>query len=136
MTDVADGPLARRWNVASDLGDALDHIIDRIFILPGLYILLRYLFGIPLIVALILEVVTIIIGLSVAWKRRKGIRTNQFPNRFGKNSYIFLIVTVCMVCLAVKWQPYWHSFSYVANGALCIAIVLRIASLIKYFRKT
>jgi len=135
MTDVFDGPLARRWNVATELGDMLDHGIDRIFAIPVFYILFRYLFWVPFLIAIVFEATTISVALSVAWKRRQGIKTNPFPNAFGKTSFILLIVTACIICLAAKWQPYWHVFSYVANGALGLAIVLRITSLIKYFRK-
>jgi len=136
MTDILDGAFARRWNVVSRLGDTLDHTVDKFFTAPGYYILWYYFWGIPVVIISLFEITTIIIGLNVLWKCRKGIKTNQFPNIFGKISYGFLVGTVCVVCLAVKWQPYWHSFFWVANGTVGLAILLRIASLIKYFRKT
>jgi len=133
MSDIVDGALARRWHVESSLGDTLDHLIDKVFVLPGGYILFKHLLGIPFGILAGLELITIVIGIRVYFQRNKGIKTKKFPNIFGKVAYGFLIGALCVTLVSVKWTPYWSTFRCVVNACLLIAISLRTVSLVKYF---
>ena len=134
ISDILDGALARRWHVESSLGDTLDHAIDKVFVLPGAYILFKHFLGVPFGILAGLELITIVIGIKIYFQRKKGIKTKKFPNIFGKVAYGFLIGAVCVTLVSAKWPPYWPAFRYVVNSCLLIAIGLRIISLVKYFK--
>ena len=72
LTDMADGFIARRFNMVSDLGKALDPVADKLTQIAMLVCLLtRFpLVWLPLIVLLLKEITDAVMGLVVI--RRRG----------------------------------------------------------------
>jgi len=135
MTDVIDGPLARRWGVESKLGNVLDHAIDKIYILPAVYILWLHLLGPLLIAVLVAEIVVIGIALKRFFGKSYIASDRVWPNWPGKISYGFVAGAAIVVLIAAKWAVYWPAFAVLANLAIGVAILLRLVSFYQYFSR-
>ena len=136
LTDPFDGMLARRLDAKTDFGHFADHIIDKLYIPPLVYILILHLWPIHfwkpmLLIALIAElwIVYISITNTSLWKDKE-----RWPNRPGKLCFGFLTGTG-LVPLCFVQTPLWPIFQWVAYASLIIGIGLRVASLYLYYRK-
>ncbi len=126
LTDVLDGQIARRFNMVSDLGKALDPIADKItqvcivLCLAFTYPLLWYLLGI----CVFREISMGVMGLITIRK------TNKVPGArwYGKVSTVVLYSSALALLLFPK-MPGWLS-----TGLILLCMVCVTMALVLYFR--
>jgi len=133
LTDIADGFLARLWKVESKFGDILDHVADRVMILPAIYLLIIFMWGWPLIIWLCFELT--VIGLSgyLLVTGQVEAEIDNWPNWPGKLSYVIAAIAI-MVMLVTANLSIWSGVCLVVNILLLVSVLLRSISLAKYFQ--
>lgn len=126
LTDIADGFIARRWNLVSDLGKALDPIADKLTQIATMACLVSrfpYLW-LPLLVLVVKEVFTGIMSLiavrrsgqvlSADWHGKlctallygtMGLHMlwSSIPETVGK-----LLMVLCMAVMGLSGLLYWY----------------------------
>ena len=126
LTDVIDGRIARRFNMVSDLGKALDPIADKLTQgALAVCLALRY----PLLWALaawlvVKEVTTGILGLMLV-KRERPVHSAKWH---GKVCTALLYGSM-MLMLLVPGLPTW-----VANTLIVLCLVMMTVSFVMYLR--
>lgn len=133
ITDILDGLLARAWQVESKLGNLLDHVADKVMLLPAFYLLVKHLAGWQLFAYLALEVITIIISLEMLAKGKIKAFIPYWPNWPGKISYVSLAIVTLILLVFRQWEGCWDSFERLTEIILIIGIGLRIWSIAEYF---
>ena len=126
LTDVLDGRIARRFNMVSDLGKALDPIADKltqviiVLCLAFTYPLLWYLLGI----CVFREICMGVMGLITIRK------TEQVPSArwYGKVSTVVLYASA-LALLLFPGMPGWLSTALIILCMVCVSMTL-----ILYFR--
>lgn len=123
LTDVLDGQIARRFNMISDLGKALDPVADK---LTQVCVVLCLAFSYPLL--------WILLGLCVVRETCMGIlgyltikKTNKVPGArwFGKISTIVLYATALSL-LVFPQMPGWLSRLLIFLCIFCVALALTL----------
>lgn len=121
LTDVLDGRIARRFNMVSDLGKALDPLADK---LTQVSIVLCLAFTKPLL--------WVLLGICVVREPCMGIlgyitirKTNQVPSArwYGKVSTVVLYTTA-LVLLVFPNIPSWLSYTLIGLSIFCVASAL------------
>lgn len=124
VTDVLDGFIARRFNMISDLGKALDPVADKLTQLAMLFCLVtRFpLMLVPLIVLLVKEIASGIMGLLVI--RKTGAVHGAVWH--GKVTTVLLYLTMVVHVL-------WYKIPELASDCMIIACVgMMLLSLVLY----
>lgn len=124
VTDVLDGFIARRFNMISDLGKALDPIADKLTQLAMLFCLLtRFpLMLLPLIVLMVKEAASGIMGLLVI--RKTGAVHGAVWH--GKVTTVLLYLTMVVHVL-------WYKIPELASDCMIIACVgMMVLSMVLY----
>jgi cardiolipin synthase len=132
LTDIADGFLARLWGVQTKFGNILDHVADRIMILPAIYLLIIHMWGWPLIIWLCFEFVAIGLSAYLFITNQIEAKIDNWPNWPGKFSYVIMAIAI-MAMLTTLNLSIWAEMHLVINIFLFLSIILRTISLIKYF---
>ncbi|HQZ85919.1 MAG TPA: CDP-alcohol phosphatidyltransferase family protein, partial [Actinomycetota bacterium] len=140
ITDWLDGYLARRWNQITRVGQLLDPIADRLYILATLFgLLLRDI--IPLWLVILLVSRDVLMAVVLAALKRRGI--TGLPVHFiGKAAtfnllYAFPLLllgdgsgTIAEVCRVFGWAfAIWGTALYWWAGALYLEQARRILAL-------
>jgi len=127
LTDFLDGYIARRFNQQSRLGELLDPLADRLYILATL-IGLTYREIIPVFLIVTLVARDLILAIQIAWLRRKGFP--PIPVIFlGKAATMNLLYAFPLLLWAsgveITWLTggawafaIWGSTLYVITGLL------------------
>lgn len=127
LTDLADGFIARRWNLVSNLGKFLDPLADKLLI-SSMLIMLVALGWVQAWIAII------IIGREITVTGLRAIAADQghvlAADSFGKLKAILQVVALCPLILHYQWwgldpQP-------IGQALLYIALVLTVFSGAKY----
>lgn len=124
ITDVLDGFIARRFNMISDLGKALDPVADKLTQLAMLVCLVtRFpLMLVPLVVLLVKEIASGIMGLLVI--RKTGAVYGAVWH--GKVTTVLLYLTMVVHVL-------WYKIPELASDCMIIACVgMMLLSLVLY----
>lgn len=125
-TDVADGFVARKFNMVSDLGKILDPMADKltqiaiVICLTVHYSLMKILAA----VFILKELVMIALGL-LTMKRTDTVNSSKW---YGKATTVFMYFTLMLLILVPKIPM------QAANTMICICIVLILFSLLMYMR--
>ena len=121
LTDVLDGRIARRYNMVSDLGKALDPLADKLTQV-----------SIVLCLALSRPLMWVLLGICVVREPCMGIlgyitikKTNQVPSArwYGKVSTVVLYTTA-LTLLVFSDIPHWLSCTLVGLSIFCVASAL------------
>jgi len=129
LSDLFDGIIARKLKAITRFGYYFDHIVDFFLLASVIYVAL-YRFNYVLSVAfIILEIGVLVVSLI-----RIIIKDNttQWPNNWGRTSYGFVGVAVCIVLLIGKYSIY---FSFLANLVFAIGVALRFISLVIWYKE-
>lgn len=127
VTDIADGFIARRWNLISDFGKALDPVADKLTQIATLWCLLSrfpYMW-LPLIVLMVKEVFTGIMGL-VAIKKSGQVKGADWH---GKVCTALLYATMG---LHILWSNIPAGLSMFLM-LLCMAVML-LSGILYWYR--
>ncbi len=102
-TDLLDGVIARRLNQCSDLGRAMDPVIDKINVLAvSLYMVISPEYHFPpwyFVLILMRELLLMIGGLTVIGKKRIVMESNK-PGK--RSAFVNGLVVLCFI---MDWQP-------------------------------
>ena len=124
LTDVADGIIARKFHLVSDLGKILDPIADKltqaalIFCLISKYELMLWLF----IFFAVKEITMGISGLIVI-KKKDVVNSAQW---FGKLATVVLYTVMILLFLFPDISTTW------ANGMILLCAAVLLLSMVKY----
>lgn len=132
ITDIADGIIARKFNMVSDFGKAFDPVADKLTQIAMLFCLVTRFPGmaLPLVLLVIKEVFAAITGLMMV---KKGIVIGA--DRHGKVTTALLYGTMLIHLAWVNISP---AASHILTGA-CTAMILLSGTLyairnLKYLR--
>jgi len=98
VTDAVDGFIARRFNVRTELGAALDPFADK-FLLVSAYIALAAKGFIPIWLMVPVIIKDSILLTGVAALKSSGRKVKIVPSVFGKATTVFQITTVVYAML-------------------------------------
>ncbi|AEE96872.1 CDP-alcohol phosphatidyltransferase family protein [Mahella australiensis] len=120
LSDVLDGYIARHYNMISDLGKILDPIADKAMLLAMLFALssVGLIPWIVFIIVLVREGITAL-GAYILYKNKKVVAYSRW---YGKAAAVIFYIAIVAVVFDV---PY-------ASVVLTIAVMLNVASLVKY----
>lgn len=123
LTDMLDGYLARKYNLISVFGTAMDPFADKLML-----IMVMICFGIkgllPLWIIIFIiakELIMIFTGLYFYFKKERYVIAS---NIFGKSATMFIFLTI----LGILWNPEIKIFVYF----IYIAVVMKIIAFISY----
>lgn len=126
LTDIADGIIARKFDMVSDFGKILDPIADKLT-QAALIICLatRYKLMIPLMIEFaIRELIMLVLGY-LAIKKKDKVNSSQW---FGKFTTVMMYAVMSVLVLFPK-IPLWC-----ANTMIVLCAVTMLASFILYAR--
>ncbi|MBU1469636.1 MAG: CDP-alcohol phosphatidyltransferase family protein [candidate division Zixibacteria bacterium] len=124
LSDILDGVIARRFNMASDLGRILDPLADKIC--TGILVVTLYLYadfplwGVLLIVA---RDISVLLFSLMAIRKTAFILPSNMIGKFAALSWGLAIAI------------YIIDFSVLKTPILAIAVILLIASAVSYLRQ-
>jgi len=140
LTDLYDGMLARKWNVASKFGAMADPLMDKVFYLVVFPTLLWLLGRQPgedahALLMLVLTVLYILRDQWVTFLRSVGALFNADcgANWLGKLRTAVSFPVACVIYVYVSLQPFFlpRSLIYALEAAL---IILNLWSIVVYTR--
>lgn len=149
LTDLIDGLIARRLNIKSDFGSALDRLRDKVFICPLLIILAWHypesLNSASIVVetltkALIVVIILLESLLLITWLIGIIKKLDVSSNQYGriKMFYEFLVVMLWLISLTVKKYLGFsliHFSVYLIDLIMIVTVYLAIRSLEGYYQK-
>ena len=124
ITDLIDGPIARKLNVTTKFGYYSDHIIDFVLLVPIFYVLLKFLGVIVFVLFLILEIAVLYVSYLKIFRKISA----KWPNNPGRLSFGILGGATCATLFFVSTSC-WPVFSILIKSALIISLLLRLLSL-------
>jgi CDP-diacylglycerol--glycerol-3-phosphate 3-phosphatidyltransferase len=129
LTDLADGIIARRYNLVTNLGKFLDPLADKLLVASALIMLVKLGWVEAWIAITILSRETLVTGL-------RAIASDQglviAADKYGKLKTILQLVAICPLLLHYRW---WN-FDPVPLGQVLIyvALILTLFSGANYLR--
>jgi len=124
LTDIADGAIARRFNMVSDFGKVFDPIADKLT--QGTLILCLSTRYRGMFVLLALFALREISLLTMGYKTLKKTNSINSAKWYGKLS-TFLLYVVMMLLILFPAIPLW-----IANTLICLCCAAVLFSLILY----
>ena len=126
LTDIADGIIARKFNMVSDFGKIFDPVADKLT-QAALIICLatRYKLMIPLIIEFALREIAMLILGYLAIRKKDKVNSSQW---FGKLTTVMVYVVMSVLILFPR-IPLWC-----ANTMIGICGITMLASFIMYAR--
>ena len=123
-TDMIDGRLARRWNIASPVGGVIDHGSDAFFVVVTIGCL-SYVGPTPLVLA------PLIAGAFIQYFLDSGVTRNRslggsWLGRVNGIAY-FVLVGICTVQAGLAWQLLGDSWVRAIGLALVATTVASMA---------
>ena len=133
VSDLIDGPIARRLEQATTLGTRIDHTADFVFVFIGLMSLaLRD----GSVVPVVLPVVQLCAFLEYAYTGPQS-HTSLLPSRLGKyNGILYFVVvvsTTTQYAFQLNWIPsdFIYGFCWLLVASTILSMAIRIAARIR-----
>lgn len=125
VSDILDGIIARKFDMVTSVGKALDPIADKLTLLTLLVILCFYLRSLPIIILCVLFVVKEVImgieGLVVI----KKTGTTYSANALGKATTVVLYINI-LLHLLFSNMPFWLSYTIIGISMLLVCLSLGV----------
>ncbi len=140
LSDVLDGLIARKFNMVSDLGKALDPVADKLTQIAMLFCLVfryRYML-IPLLLLTVKEIVAGTTGIAVI-RATNEVRSAEWHGKVATFSlYVMMIMHLMWPVIAPPDIPVAVSVISVAvtTGVIAMSFVLYTARNIRLIRQT
>ena len=125
VSDVADGFIARRFNMVSDLGKALDPVADKLTQFAMLLCLVSrfpYLL-IPFALLLVKEIVAAVTGMAVI-KATNMVRGAEWHGKLATSSLYIMMILHLIWPVFANGEPILPVVSYISVGIATAAILL------------
>lgn len=129
ITDLIDGPIARKLQAITRFGYFFDHIVDYVLFVPMIYLILQHLWLYLGVYFLVFQIGAVLISFIRLVIKDKTL----WPNNFGRTSYGFLGASVCVLLFFFS-SGLWQYFFFLANILLGIATTLRLISLLVFYK--
>ena len=126
LTDLADGKIARKYNLVTNFGKFMDPLADKLLVCSALIILIQ-LGRIPAWVVLIIIAREFIITGFRTVASDKGVVIAA--SYWGKYKTTFQMIMICLMIANIGW------LSIVTDIIMWIALALTIVSLLDYLYK-
>jgi phosphatidylglycerophosphate synthase len=128
LTDVFDGPVARKFNTVTRFGDGFDHVVDSI--MAGLFLYQGYTLLENTLFWLLFFSQIVTMGVSIN-HFMAGIKQG-WPNAWGRTSFILLVIAMCLRMVTINSAD--EIMGYELSALLIMsALVLRAWSLKEYW---
>lgn len=130
LTDIADGIIARKFNMTSDFGKILDPIADKLTQAALIICLIsKYKLMIPLIIEFIVrEFIMLILG-HITIRRKDSVNSSQW---FGKLTTVMLYAVMMILILF----PQIHLWAANTLIAMCgVAMLLSFIGYARFYKK-
>lgn len=137
VSDLIDGPIARRFKQATNLGTRIDHTADFAFVFIGLVSLALYDGS---AVPLLLPVFQLCAFLEYAYTGPQT-HTSLLPSRLGKYNGILYFVVVVTTTTQYAFQLHWipsdliFGFCWLLVASTIASIALRVMARIRKTRE-
>ncbi len=129
ITDALDGYIARRWNMATNLGAFLDSVADKLVVCSAIVVLVAF-DRVDMLVALIIVGREIAITALREWMSKIGAAASVKVNWFGKIKAIFQMVAIPMLLF---YDPFLGlPIAAIGTVLIWIAAALTIYSMCVY----
>jgi CDP-diacylglycerol--glycerol-3-phosphate 3-phosphatidyltransferase len=128
LTDMADGYLARRWEITTTLGAFLDSVADKVLVVGSLVVLIE-------VGRAWSWAAFIIIGREMAVMGLRGVaaleRSKVPPSLWGKSKTVvqFWAIGLAMLRLSSEWGPL-----FLDEWLMLVAVAVTLISAWDYFR--
>jgi cardiolipin synthase len=130
LTDVADGWIARRWNLATRAGAWLDPVADKV-LAGALYICLAVSDAVPVwLVWLVFgrdALILLLAAFALAFTRLR----NFPPSVWGKLTTIVQVTTVAVAIARRAWP--WPAFDAAFDALVLVTAAATVGSGVHYF---
>lgn len=130
ITDVADGAIARKFNLITDFGKLVDPLADKLTQIATLIaIVVKGIIPIWILSIFIIKEIVMICGASFLY----GRQTVVFSKWYGKLATVVLYIAMFLSML-IKQFNLTEIYAQINNYLYYIAIACTIFSLVMYFR--
>ena len=124
LTDVADGIIARKFHLVSDLGKILDPIADKLTQAALIFCLIsKYEWMLWLLIFFAVKEITMGISGLIVIKKKDVVNSAQW---FGKLSTVVLYTVMILLFLFPDISTTW------ANGMILLCAAVLLLSMVKY----
>jgi len=137
LTDMADGKIARKYNLVTDFGKFMDPLADKMLVISALICLVESMRIAAFIVIIIVAREFIISGFRlIAVEKGKVIAASWW----GKFKTTFQMIMVVLMIADVDYSlsanaSFGEAYSILTNVIMVIAVALTIISLVDYLVK-
>ena len=130
ITDVADGAIARKFNLITDFGKLVDPLADKLTQIAALIaIVIKGIIPIWILTIFIIKEIVMICGASFLY----GRKTIVFSKWYGKMATVVLYIAI-FISMIVKQFNLTGIYMQINDCLYYIAIACTIFSLVMYFR--
>ncbi len=133
LTDMADGKIARKYNLVTNFGKFMDPLADKLLVSSAIICLMARGMIPAWMVIVIIAREFIISGFRlIAVERGVVIAAGML----GKVKTVFQMAAVILLILSMVWKLNifsFYPFSFLGRIALWAAVILTVLSLIEYF---
>lgn len=128
LTDVADGCIARKYNLVSNFGKLMDPLADKltlVSILTALVVL--HIIPLWILLIVVLKEFTMVAGASFLY----GKDVVVYSRWYGKFATFLFYVSIAasIITKALSLSGFWNS---IVLGIYCIALIMTVIALILY----
>ena len=130
LTDIADGCIARKFNLVSNFGKLMDPLADKLTQIATLTsLVIANIIPVWILVIVLAKEFIMIVGASFLY----GKDVVVYSKWYGKLATVLFYIAI-VISLLLKQFNYTGIFAKLDLGAYCLALIATIFSLIMYVK--